>query len=118
MSTWRRYHLAELFQREQNCLQHFVGLLENIQGVFFAGGSSDPTRGVVWPTIGAIDSAFTIGLPLSDVVELTKLAEEFAILSHGELWGTVTAIDGWVAQTRKPFADEVEDIMAAGGWLC
>ena len=69
-------------------------------------------KGVVWPIIDAIDGAFKIGLPLQNVNELQKLANEFAILSHGELLGCVTAIDGWVAQTRKPFPSEVDDILS------
>ena len=68
--------------------------------------------GVVWPVVDAIDAAFAIGLPLNNVEELQKLADEFAVLSHGQLPGAVTAIDGWVAQTRKPFLSEVDDIMA------
>eukprot|EP01036_Dinobryon_divergens_P029172 gene29172-38236_t len=68
--------------------------------------------GVVWPVVDAIDAAFDIGLPLSNVEDLQKLADEFSVLSHGQLPGAVTAIDGWVAQTRKPFPTEVEDIMA------
>ena len=69
-------------------------------------------KGVVWPVIDAIDEAFVIGLPLDNVVELQRLADEFSILSHDELKGCVTAIDGWVAQSRKPFPSEVVDIMA------
>jgi len=71
-----------------------------------------PEKGVVWPVIDAIDAAFVIGLPLNNEVALQRLADEFSILSHGELEGCVTAIDGWVAQTRKPYPIEAEDIMA------
>ena len=40
------------------------------------------------------------------------MATDFATYSNGELRGCVTAIDGWVARTRKPHHREVEDIMA------
>ena len=40
------------------------------------------------------------------------MAEDFSKYSHGTLKGCVTAIDGWVAKTRKPNRDEVVDIMA------
>jgi hypothetical protein len=40
------------------------------------------------------------------------MANEFSWYSHGELDGCVTAVDGWVAKTRKPMTSEVEDIMA------
>jgi hypothetical protein len=74
--------------------------------------STVPEKGVVWPVIEAIDQAFEIGLPMHDEVALTKLADEFATFSGGELYGCVTAIDGWVARTRKPFHKEVDDVMA------
>jgi hypothetical protein len=61
--------------------------------------------------IDAIDESLIIGLPTSDD-DLRNLAADFNVLSHGELKGCVTAIDGWVARTRKPFASEVTDIMS------
>jgi len=74
--------------------------------------STDPCRGVIWPTIKAIDESFTIGLPVHDPVELERLSTEFAVYSHGEMTGCVTAIDGWVARTRKPTNSEVDEIVA------
>jgi hypothetical protein len=74
--------------------------------------STDEDKGILWPTIEAIDEAFTIGLPVHDIPALQKLADEFSVYSNGELGGCVTAIDGWVAQTRKPNSKEVQDIMA------
>eukprot|EP01039_Chlorochromonas_danica_P011245 gene11245-12544_t len=56
--------------------------------------STDPYRGVLWPTMEALDQTFTIGLPVHDVRALERMASEFEILSHGELPGCVTAIDG------------------------
>lgn len=40
------------------------------------------------------------------------MAEEFTVYTKGELMGCVTAIDGWVAKTRKPFEIEVIDVNA------
>ena len=74
--------------------------------------STDYERGILWPTIEAIDQAFEIGLPFHDEDELRRIANEFSVFSHGELYGCVTAIDGWVARTRKPLREEVGDIMA------
>lgn len=79
------------------------------KGSFF---STDPEKGVLWPTLEAIDQAFTIGLPVDDPAELDKIAADFGKYSHGELPGCVMAIDGWVAKTRKPFHSEVVDVMA------
>ena len=66
----------------------------------------------IWPTIDAIDQTFQIGLPLDDLNELKRMADEFSLYSRGQLWGCVTAIDGWVARTRKPFNSEVADVMS------
>jgi hypothetical protein len=72
----------------------------------------DYNFGIVWPTIRAIDDCFDIGLPLNDHAALRRMAEEFSSFSHGQMTGCVTAIDGWVARTRKPFNNEVKDVMA------
>ena len=74
--------------------------------------SGHPSRGTLWPTIEAIDQVFEIGLPLDNVDELSRLAQEFSTFSNGQLYGCVTAIDGWIARTRKPSRFEVSDIMA------
>jgi hypothetical protein len=73
---------------------------------------SDSKKGFIWPVIEAIDQAFIIGLPLDNVEQLKVMANEFSTYSHGELKGCVTAIDGWVAKTRKPFHNEVTDVVA------
>ena len=49
----------------------------------------------IWPTIDAIDQTFQIGLPLDDLNELKRMADEFSLYSRGQLWGCVTAIDGF-----------------------
>jgi hypothetical protein len=74
--------------------------------------SSEPEYGVVWPTLEAIDRAFKIGLPVNDEAKLQEMADEFSTYTNGLLSGCVTAIDGWVARTRKPNSDEVDDIMS------
>ena len=73
--------------------------------------SIDPDRGVLWPTMEAIDTVFTIGLPVSEE-KLEHMSDEFFVYSDGEMKGCVTAIDGWVAKTRKPMRSEVGDIIA------
>ncbi len=67
--------------------------------------------GIIWPVIDAIDEAFLIGMPL-DGDKLREMAHQFNNISNGELYGCVTAIDGWVARTRKPLHSEVVDVMA------
>jgi len=74
--------------------------------------SSDPVKGVLWPTMEAIDHVLHIGLPVNDEAKLEEISQEFSTYSNGQLRGCVTAIDGWVAQTRKPSRDEVRDIMS------
>ena len=66
----------------------------------------------LWLTLQAIDLTFNITLPLDDNDALLAMSTEFAHYSIGKLLGCVTAIDGWVAQTRRPHASEVGDIMA------
>jgi hypothetical protein len=74
--------------------------------------STDPVKGAVWPTIDAIDHCFDIGFPVHDVNALEALAEDFSTYSNGEMKGCVMAIDGRVAQTRKPMKTEVVDVMS------
>lgn len=73
--------------------------------ITFAFFSSDPISGILWPTIAAINDAIVIGLPTSNVQALRAMSE-------GNMRGCVTAVDGWVARTRKPFQTEVGDVMA------
>ena len=74
-------------------------------------GSYWGERGVIWPTIYAIDclTDFEIGLPLNEEAEMRKIAEEFAAMcpnSSEQFWGCVMAVDGWICATRKPKKDE------------
>jgi hypothetical protein len=62
--------------------------------------------------MNAIDKVMKIGLPVHDEAELKRLSEEYSTFCNGQLRGCVTAIDGWVAKTRKPFRSEVDDVMA------
>ena len=76
-------------------------------------GSFWGERGVIWPTLYAIDALeeFEIGLPLNDNQEMKKIAEEFAGMcsnSSEQFWGCVMAIDGWVCSTRKPHEGETK----------
>lgn len=73
-------------------------------------GSFFGERGVIWPTLRAIDEYYTIGLSLNEE-DLKKQAEEFAALTESgrdEMYGCVMAIDGWVCMTRKPTMAEVD----------
>lgn len=72
-------------------------------------------RGVLWPTIAAIDDAFALGFPLSDKYALDQLAAGFEVHSGGVLKGCVMAIDGLAVRTRQPFKSEVSNVKA---WRC
>jgi DDE superfamily endonuclease len=68
--------------------------------------------GVLWPTMHAIDECpeLQIGLPLNDPEAMRKIAEEFAAIAPAaadEMYGVITALDGWVCETRKPTKEEV-----------
>ncbi len=64
-------------------------------------------RGVLWPTIEAIDEAFLIGLPIDDVEKLEKLSQGFYEQSNGIFDGLVMVIGGLAVRTRAPFENEV-----------
>ena len=68
--------------------------------------SNDVRNGVVWPILEAIDQLLTIGLPIKDPEKLHEMSLKFSAFTHGEMKGCVTAVDGWVAKTRKPFLTE------------
>jgi len=66
----------------------------------------------VAPTLTyAINVAFQIGLPRS-TEKFSHLANGFTRCTNGELFGCVSAINGWVCKTRKPHQSEVGDVMA------
>lgn len=67
--------------------------------------------GVLWGTLGIIDDAFEIGLPVNDLHAMERIAEGFASCANGVLKNCVMAIDGWVCKTRQPFASEVDSPM-------
>ena len=64
-------------------------------------------RGIIWPTIEAIDLAFEMGLPLHDVEKLEELSMGFSEHSGGILDGCVLAMDGFAVLTRQPYDKEV-----------
>lgn len=77
--------------------------------------STDPQKGVVWPTIEVIDKVFAIGIPYDDEEKLRCMAQKFEAFTNcgnGEFYGCVTAIDGWVCHTRKPTKEEVADAIS------
>jgi len=73
--------------------------------------SKSEKTGIVLPVIDAINVAFQIGLPRS-TEKLSHLANGFTRCTNGELFGCVSAIDGWVYRTRKPHQSEVGNVMA------
>jgi hypothetical protein len=55
----------------------------------------------------ALNEMFEIGLPLSSLPELQRVAREYSKFSNGHIKDIVTAIDGWVCRTRCPTSEEV-----------
>lgn len=64
-------------------------------------------NGVLWPTLEAIDQAYSLGLPMDDPVQLQKLSDGFYHHSSGILDGCIMAIDGFGVATRQPYKTEV-----------
>lgn len=69
-------------------------------------------RGVLWPTIEALDRYFHIGLDVDDAQQLSELAEGFDVQSGGKMKGCILAIDGLVVRTRQPYKYETNNIKA------
>jgi len=63
-------------------------------------------RGVLWPTIEALNNLFDIGVPIYDEAALTALSDGFSTQSHGILRGCIMAMDGLAVKTRAPFKYE------------
>jgi hypothetical protein len=74
--------------------------------------STDPEKGIIWPTIDAILAvpSLQIKLPINDEQYLRATAEGFNHYTNGYMFGCVSAIDGWVCRTRKPSLLEVDNI--------
>ncbi len=78
--------------------------------------STSHKSGIVRPMIDAIDIAFQIGLTRSRD-KLRQLANGFTRYTDGgELFGCISAINGWVCKTRKPHQSEVGNVMAYQNW--
>jgi hypothetical protein len=60
-------------------------------------------EGVLWPTLEAINAAFTIGFAFDDIECLEKLLKDFYDHSSGILDGCVLALDGLVVSTRQSY---------------
>ena len=75
-------------------------------GVSYSTFYSD--RGVLWPTIEALDAVFHIGLPLDDLNRLEEISKGFFDHSGGIFDGCVLAIDGFAIHTRQPYDREVK----------
>jgi hypothetical protein len=65
-------------------------------------------RGVLWPTIHALDDLLTLGLPLTDKSVLKELSKGFEEHSGGVMEGCILAIDGLAVRVRSPFESEVK----------
>jgi hypothetical protein len=78
--------------------------------ICFAFGISSASffkaNGILWRTIGAIDTVLEIGFPLNDPVKLEEISEGFSLYCQGRMKGCVMAMDGWVCQTRCPSKTE------------
>jgi hypothetical protein len=64
-------------------------------------------RGVLWPTITALDKVLKIGFPIGDNEALAELAAGFRDHSGGVMDGCVLAVDGMAVKTRCPFKSDV-----------
>lgn len=71
----------------------------------------DSHKSILWPVINAINVAVDIGLPTC-TNELHEIARGFAKYTGGEMFGCVSAIDGWVCPIRQPSLKDVDDISA------
>jgi hypothetical protein len=60
-------------------------------------------RGVLWPTINAIDKALVLGFPVNDSERLEQIANGFRQNSEGDLDGCVLALDGLGVLVPCPF---------------
>ena len=64
-------------------------------------------RGVLWPTIEALNELFVIGVPIHDDDALQELSDGFARQSNNILTGCIMAMDGIAIKTRAPYKWEV-----------
>jgi hypothetical protein len=86
----------------------------SVHDIAFAFGVSKKSfytpNGVLWKTIEAINSSFTISMHLSNEDTLANLEKGFADYSFNRLRGCVLAIDGWVVKCRAPYKSEVDNV--------
>jgi hypothetical protein len=77
-------------------------------------------RGVIWPTLEALDEVFQMGLLIDDTECIKKLSEGFYHHSGEILDGCILAMDGLAVWTCAPFNTEVlknKDFMYQQGSL-
>lgn len=65
-------------------------------------------KGVLWPTLEALDKALVLSFPIDDDAELERLSEEFAEMSNGHFRFCVGAMDGLILRSRCPYESEVQ----------
>jgi hypothetical protein len=78
--------------------------------ICFAFGVANSTffshRGVLWPTVMAINEAFTMSFPHNDPAQLEEMSNGFFDHSGGVLDGCLMAIDGFGVKCRCPYKSE------------
>ena len=72
-------------------------------------------RGVLWPTIEALDEVLKLGFPLNDISALEEISNGFNRHSNGIMNGCVLAIDGLAVRTRQPYVTENKNTKS---WRC
>jgi hypothetical protein len=65
-------------------------------------------KGVLWPTMNALDKALVLSFPIDNDAELARLSEEFAEMSNGHFRFCVGAMDGLILRSRAPNEGEVQ----------
>ena len=92
------------------------GIFHDITFGFKLGDSTFYSeRGVLWPTMMALDDLLEMGFPLDDEVAKQKLADEFGRFSNGIMQGAVSAVDGLViASSLMPLFHDAAAAGAAG----
>jgi hypothetical protein len=69
-------------------------------------------NGPLWPVIDAINAAFSIEFPIDDTEYLDRVSRGFARFTDQRMTKCVSAIDGWLMETRQPNLGEVASVNA------
>ena len=110
--------ISFIFYRNYGCFlieEKEVGTSGNFNRVGWGTFFADTRNGIVWPTMDAIDAAYSIGFDFDNRDLLQQTASDFAAIcptSSNVFKGVVMTVDGWVMHTRQPLRIEVEHIMS------